>query len=228
MTTNLASLEEVRQKSIAFSSLVFPDSIDCVRYNIFLPNGEIINLSSRDDILKTFEHILKEKDTFTYEHSIRVTDISIQLGEQFGINHLEEKMLFNAALMHDVGKLMIPDSILIKPGNLTKDEWNVIYRHPVASEVIVGQIPSLTGILPAIRHHHERYDGKGYPDKLKGKKIPFHARIIALADAFDAMTTKRPYRNAMSFQQALHIISEESGKQFDPFVVKAFLNITHR
>lgn len=207
---------------------IHAQSVECGQYSVFLPNGDIVFLDTTSDILKTFENILRKTDTFTYEHSIRVTDISVQIAQEYGLDSISQKMLFDSALLHDIGKLAIPKSILMKPGKLTKEEWDVIYQHPIVSEAIVGQLPFLTSILATIRHHHERYDGNGYPDGLKGKNIPLNARIIALADAFDAMTSKRPYRNAMAFQKALMIIREESGKQFDPFVVKAFLNIAHR
>jgi HD-GYP domain-containing protein (c-di-GMP phosphodiesterase class II) len=227
MKTTTALVAETGENRF-ISSHSHVQSVEHGRYRVFLPNGHVVLLDARNDILKTFEIILKEKDPFTYEHSIRVTDISVQIAQEFGMNTIDQKNIFQAALLHDVGKLSIPKLILLKPGGLTKEEWDVVYKHPVVSEMIVGQLPFFTSILPAIRHHHERYDGTGYPDRLKAKDIPLNARIIALADAFDAMTTKRPYRNAMPFQKALSIICKESSKQFDPFVVKAFLNIAYR
>lgn len=221
----------IKMTSISTKKQIRTTSIDHNLFQtkkLFLPDGSYLQLDSMNDALDTISQVLKEKDVYTYEHSIRVTDISVQIAHEFGFSSLEQKVIFEAALLHDVGKLAIPKSILMKPEKLTKDEWEVIYQHPVVSEAIVGQLPFLSNILPVIRHHHERYDGKGYPDGLVGRKIPFAARIIALADAFDAMTTKRPYRNAISFQKALNIIHKESGKQFDPFVVKAFLNIVYR
>lgn len=152
-------------------------------------------------------------------------NISLNLAAVLGFTAPELKILYYAAILHDIGKLLVPEHILKKPGKLTKEEWKLIYSHPVASEEIVRLNTSLTHPLSSIRHHHERYDSSGYPDGLKGNSIPFAARIIAVADAFDAMTSTRPYNNAKSITVALKILKEEAGTQFDPSVVKRIMRL---
>lgn len=137
-----------------------------------------------------------------------------------------------SALFHDAGKIRIPDSILFKPGHLTEDEWCIMQQHPVVGAELIekgngkmGLDGDLEAVVLAVRHHHERWDGKGYPDGLKGGDIPLAARIIAVADAFDAMTTDRPYRKAMSREDALREIVRCAGSQFDTAIVEAFVKV---
>ena len=172
--------------------------------------------------------LLKEKDIYTYNHSQRVMNYSLQLAVTYGFTISELKILYYAATLHDIGKLSVPEHILKKPGKLTKDEWMIIYSHPVVSEEIIRLNTSLTDPLPSIRHHHERYDGNGYPDRLKGKSIPLAARIIAVADAFDAITSTRPYNKAVSITVAARTLQEEAGTQFDPSVVEAFIKLLQK
>ena len=163
------------------------------------------------------------KDRYTKHHSEDVLMYSIQLARRLG---LDEAMLQNvavAALLHDVGKIGVPDAILRKPGALTYEELGAIQQHPVMGAVIVAAVPGLEETLPAIRHHHERWDGKGYPDGLAGEKIPLIARLMAVADAFSAMTTDRPYRQGMPSSRALEILEEGAAVQWDPAVVRLFL-----
>jgi putative nucleotidyltransferase with HDIG domain len=168
---------------------------------------------------------LKKKDDYTFEHSLRVTRIAVQIAKRLWFSSVEMEIIYNAGILHDIGKLAVSRRILKKRGQLNQKEWETIYQHSQISEMIVRQFPTLAASLPAIRNHHERYDGNGYPDKLQGRAIPLHARIIAVADAFDAMTSTRPYRTAMSISDALSVIGDESGAQFDPFVVEVFMDV---
>jgi HD-GYP domain-containing protein (c-di-GMP phosphodiesterase class II) len=126
-------------------------------------------------------------------------------------------------VLHDIGKIAIPDEILRKPGRLTAEEFDVIRTHPARGEAILAPLEELRSVLPAIRHHHERFDGQGYPDQLAGKNIPLHARIICVADSFDAMTSKRYYHEAKSLEEGLEEIARCSGSQFDPGLAECFI-----
>lgn len=137
-------------------------------------------------------------------------------------------MLEWSALLHDVGKIGIRDDVLKKAGKLTEEEFNHIKEHPVRSFEVVSRVPQLRSALDGIRHHHERYDGKGYPDGLKGEGIPLQARIIQVADIFDALTSSRSYRKAFDWQKALNIIAEESGTVVDPHLGAIFTRMIRR
>ncbi len=165
------------------------------------------------------------RDPYTRGHSEDVTRIVVHLARELGWQGADLEMLEFAALLHDVGKIAVPDDILRKPDDLVPDEWNIIYLHPYHSAQILRPVEPLHKIIPWIYHHHERWDGAGYPDRLKGEAIPEGARIIAVVDAFNAITTNRPYHKALSEKEALDEIAVNSGKQFDPTVVKAFLKI---
>ncbi len=165
------------------------------------------------------------RDPYTRGHSEDVTKIVVLLARELGWQGADLEMLQFAALLHDVGKIAVPDDILRKPVDLVPDEWDIIYLHPYHSAQILRPVQPLHKIIPWIYHHHERWDGGGYPDRLKGEAIPEGARIIAVVDAFNAITTNRPYHKALSEKEALDEIAVNSGKQFDPTVVKAFLKI---
>jgi HD-GYP domain-containing protein (c-di-GMP phosphodiesterase class II) len=132
--------------------------------------------------------------------------------------------IYLAGILHDIGKIGIPDHVLLKAGPLTDEEYETIKQHPVIGYRIIEQLSKLNFTLPGILHHHERWDGNGYPHKLKGEEIPLVARILAVADSFDAMTSSRPYRHHMPLERARKIISEGAGVQWDPDIVRVFLN----
>ena len=142
---------------------------------------------------------------------------------KLGIEHIRD--IETAAILHDIGKIGIPDEILNKKGNLTNQEYEIIKNHSKIGERVLIKVKDFHTVRNAILYHHERFDGKGYPDMLTGEDIPIEARIISVADAFDAMTTNRPYRLGMTLEQAKNIILEESGKQFDPDIVEAFQHL---
>ncbi len=163
------------------------------------------------------------KDRYTRRHSEDVMTYSLEIGKQLGLDAETLHVLEVAALLHDVGKIGVPDAILRKPGMLTESEFEAIKHHAVMGAVIVSAVPGFTETLPAIQHHHERWDGGGYPDGLVGISIPLIARLMAVADAFSAMTTDRPYRKGMQEAQALEILQAGAGTQWDPDCVAAFL-----
>lgn len=159
---------------------------------------------------------IQVRDQYTEEHSLRVTDIAIAIARKMGVNGENIEIMKVAGPLHDVGKIGIRDHILLKPGRLTSEEYEKIKEHPEIGSAIVGHFGLWERERQVIRHHHERYDGGGYPDGLKGKDIPFLARILSVADAYDAMTSDREYRSKMSDEKALTIIAECVGSQFDP------------
>lgn len=165
---------------------------------------------------------IDQKDEYTSGHSNRVGHFSRLLGEEIGLSEAELKMLEWSALLHDVGKIGIRDDVLKKPGRLTKEEFEHIKEHPVRSYELVRRVPQLAEALNGVHHHHEHYDGNGYPDGLAGDDIPLQARIIQVADIYDALTTTRSYRKAFTVEKALSILREEAGKVCDPNLVPRF------
>jgi response regulator RpfG family c-di-GMP phosphodiesterase len=175
--------------------------------------------------LQTIEALaaaLDARDSATEGHCQRVTGCTLIIGEHLGIQGAEMTALHYGAALHDIGKIGIPDAILLKPGRLTEDEWALMRQHPELGEKIIAGIQFLRSAIPVVLHHHERWDGEGYPGRLKGEEIPLGARIFMVSDAFDAMISNRPYRRGMPYDQALREIRHHSGKQFDPAVVEAF------
>jgi HD-GYP domain-containing protein (c-di-GMP phosphodiesterase class II) len=149
--------------------------------------------------------------------------MALQVGRRLGLRDDELRQLELGALFHDIGKIGIPSEIIAKPGRLTRSERRVVERHPELGERIIAPIERLQGVRPIVRHCHERYDGSGYPDGIAGEEIPLESRIVFVCDAFHAMTTDRPYRARLSFEEASRRLRAGAGKQFDPRVVDAFL-----
>jgi len=168
---------------------------------------------------------IEAKDPYTYGHSRKVRGYAVALAEAISLPSEKVTVISHAALLHDIGKIGIIDGVLHKADKLDRHEWQQIKSHPQLSRIIVGRVPRLTPCLPAILHHHERWDGAGYPDGLKGEAIPLEARILAIADTFDAMTSNRPYRVALSVKEAVNELSRCAGGQFDPRLVEAFMPI---
>ncbi len=165
------------------------------------------------------------KDSYTEGHSRRVAGYGAQLAKAIGLSAKEIDEVFMSGTLHDVGKIGIPDAILQFPGKLSSEEREIMESHPVLGFAIVSKAPQLHHLLPGIRHHHERWDGSGYPDQLSGARIPLMARILAVADAFDAMTSDRPYRRGLNMQIALAEIRKGAGAQFDPDLAEAFVEL---
>ncbi len=173
---------------------------------------------------------LKERDPYTYGHCRRVARNAALLAQAAGLNIYEQKVIEYSSIFHDLGKIAIPDSVLLKPGRLTAEEQAVIRLHPIKSAEILqplSLIPFFRDVLPGVRHHHERLDGKGYPDRIAGDAIPLSARVILIADTFDAMTTTRPYRRGLPHDIAYKELKQFAGRQFDSLLVKTFCD-AHR
>lgn len=175
--------------------------------------------------IKSIASALDAKDPYTHGHSMRVTLYSIILAKELNVSEAELERIETAGLLHDIGKIAIPQAILCKPGRLTDDEFVIMKSHPVNSEKLIASIKKLHEVSPGVKHHHERWDGNGYPDKLAGEDIPFSARIIAIADTYDAMTSTRSYRKALDHDIAMAEIEKCAGTQFDPNLAKKFIEI---
>ena len=168
------------------------------------------------------------KDPYTAGHSQRVRRIAVAIGEELGLEPEQLDVLRFAGLFHDIGKIGVPDAILTKPARLTELEFEIVKRHPEDGARIVGRLQRMQATVPAILHHHERWDGTGYPQRLAGEEIPLEAAIVGLADAVDAMTTDRPYSSARTLAEATDEVILNSGTQFAPCVVDAFVALVER
>lgn len=176
--------------------------------------------------IKSISFALDAKDKYTHGHSMRVTLYSLALAKQLNLPDELLEEIETAGLLHDIGKIAIPEKILLKPGKLTEEEYEVIKTHPELGERLVESIEKLKLVSNWLKYHHERYDGKGYPEGLSGETIPISARIIAIADTYDAMTSDRSYRKASSHQEAIDEIERCSGTQFDPNLARLFIGIS--
>ena len=175
--------------------------------------------------IQTLRYTVEAKDSYTRGHSDRVSEFSVLIGKYLGLSEEEIKTLRIGGLFHDIGKIGVPDSILLKEGKLTDDEYSEIKNHPTIGAHILSTATIFQDIIPIVKHHHEKYDGFGYPGKLKGEEIPYFARIAAVADTFDAMTSKRTYRDALPLDVVISEITRCKGTQFDPKIADVFLDI---
>ena len=173
--------------------------------------------------IQTLAAAVDARDAYTRGHSDRVAEYARRLAEAMGLPPERVERIHTIGTLHDVGKIAIPDAVLLKPGPLTPEERTIMESHSIRSEEVIRNVPALAATLPGIRHHHERWDGRGYPDGLAGDAIPLEARLLALADTFDALTSDRPYRRGWSHGRALTEIERCSGAQFDPDLVPLFL-----
>ena len=176
-------------------------------------------------ILAAFHSLITARDAGTGAHSERVRTYALAIARAYGMTSAELRDVEHGVILHDIGKIGIPDSILLKPGPLSPEEWSVMRTHPEVGRRLVENIPFLAGAVPIVYHHHERWDGHGYPDGLKGLDIPLGARIFAVADALDAMMFARPYSRAVSLDVAREEIVRCSGTHFDPTMVATFMAI---
>lgn len=177
------------------------------------------------DFAKILLNTVGAKDHYTEEHSRRVSRLAVFFGTKIGLNQKEIKNIEMAGVFHDIGKIGIPDYILLKEGKLTQDEYDTIKLHPIIGANIFSISHIFDDIIPIMLHHHERYDGKGYPNHLKGENIPYLARVLALCDSFDAITSRRPYKNETSIEYAISELKNNRGTQFDPELCDEFLEM---
>ncbi len=206
-----------------FSSFAVSDS-----YNNLLNNYiEEIELNQQLFMaaIDGFAAAIGARDGYTLQHSEQVSDFAVLLSKKIGLDDKNVQTARIAGKLHDIGKIGVPESILLKSNDLTSAEYNVMKGHPEKAAEILGALPSLSAVIDGAKHHHERYDGFGYPDGLKGEEIPLMGRILAICDAFSAMITERPYRPAMQPELAREEIRVNSATQFDPQLVKVFLSI---
>jgi putative nucleotidyltransferase with HDIG domain len=171
---------------------------------------------------------IDEKDPYTQGHSGRVSKYSVLIAEELGLTDQEIDQVRISALLHDVGKIGIDDRVLKKPGTLAPEEYDLMKQHPTKGANILRPVPQLAAMIPGIELHHECFDGSGYPRRLVGTEIPLMARIIAVADTLDAITTNRPYQSAYDLDYAVKMIRHLSGKRFDPNVVEAFARVVEK
>jgi len=181
-----------------------------------------------DSLLNTLAEVIDLRDPYVLGHSKRVTTYAVSIAEKMGLNPQRVKLIHKASLLHDIGKLGISNDILIKPGKLTPEEFEIIKKHAELGGNLVKTSTSLLHLVPIIRHHHEYYNGEGYPDKLKGYQIPIEARIVSVADAIEAMTMDRPYRERLQLKQVIEELQRCSGSQFDPLVVDAAIQVLEK
>ena len=190
------------------------------------PDAKFPEEAYPDVLLESFRAIistLEEKDSYTHGHSIRVAEYAVLIAQEINLSESQVREVELSALFHDIGKIGVPDNVLLKPARLTRAEFEIMKSHPVRSARILEKISALRNLIPGIKFHHERFDGLGYPDGMRGEDIPLFARIILIADTFDAMTSTRPYRLALDKEVALAELRNCAGTQFDPVLVDAFI-----
>ncbi len=234
--SDLEIVTDAVNKCNLFQYIVKPFEPDALK--LIIKNGiETYELSANNHLLvdsvkdlfyttiKSISAALDARDAYTHGHSLRVTLYSLIMAEAMGIGEEGQELIETMGLLHDIGKIGIPDSILNKPGRLTEEEFEVIKTHPEQGKIILKDIKKLNSIAQWLACHHERWDGRGYPYHFKGEQIPFSARIVAIADTYDAMTSDRSYRKGLPHEVALGEIQKCSGSQFDPSCVAVFVKV---
>ncbi len=218
---SIYSQDELGRLTISFNEMTALITKQREQLSEFARNLEDAYVST----VKVLAAAIDAKDPYTHGHSARISHLSIQLAGRLGLSKEEVEELEVTCLFHDVGKMRIPDSILRKKGKLNASEKREMMLHTEYGAEILSKAPSLHKFIPAVKHHHEWYNGEGYPEGLCGEEIPLFAAIISIADTFDAMTSNRPYRKALSEKEALKRLINSSGKQFDPWLVKLFVDM---
>jgi len=234
MVTGFATVDGAVKaiKDGAYDYIIKPFRIVAIQHTVELALNHraliLENLRLQENslnVLRTMVNVLEQRDSYTAGHSRRVTEIALAIAARLELHEDEVKTLRLAGIIHDVGKIGIEDTILRKPGRLTDEEIAVIRTHPERGVQIIAPLDFLKGALPIVRHHHECFDGKGYPAGLAGETIPLGARIVAIADTYDAITSSRAYRRARGQDAALAEIARCSGTQFDPDLADFFIEI---
>ncbi len=205
--------EELQRQLSEYNSRLRQEVVDAVIENQVLFMATLTSLANAVDA----------RDPYTHTHSASVATLAEELARRLTLSGEERETAGMAGHLHDIGKIAVPETILQKPAALTEEEFALIREHPERGARILEPLPNFEQVLPAVRYHHERFDGNGYPRRLRGAQIPLLARVLAVCDAWDAMTTDRPYRRALSTDQAAARLREHAGTQFDPEFVEAFL-----
>jgi putative nucleotidyltransferase with HDIG domain len=208
-----------------FSLMVSQQDLLLTNERLKQKNEEVLK---SQDVIRTLAEALEARDHYTQGHSSRVSEVAVLLARELGLSREEQEIVRHGCLLHDIGKIHVPDAVLRKPGALTDEEFGLMKKHPVIGESICRPLIFARPFLDIIRHHHERWDGRGYPDGLAGEEISLHARIAAIADAWDAMTSDRPYRDALPFPVAFSRLEEGAGTQWDPGLIDQFLRVMFR
>lgn len=185
----------------------------------------LANLTEQAETIYAFAEAIGARDQYTMGHSEKVAEYARLIAERMGLSEQEIDLVYLCGIVHDIGKIGVPENILNKPGPLSPEEFGTMRFHPVRGADILAHISWLNDVVPVIESHHERYDGRGYPRGLRGEEIPLLSRILAVADAFDAMTSDRSYRKALPLRKAISELKNNAGTQFDPLVVQVFLQI---
>jgi putative two-component system response regulator len=197
-----------------------------IRTRVLLKDRALnVKLDATEDVLLALARAVEARDRYTIFHAERVGQYASEIGKVIGLDDEDGELLYQGGVLHDLGKIVVPDAILLKPGPLSPEEFAVMQQHSVEGERICLSLRSISFYLPIIRHHHERFDGTGYPDHLRGSDIPMGARVVAVADAWDAMVSDRPYRAGLEVDAALGQLRIGSGSQWDAEVVDAMLDL---
>jgi HD-GYP domain-containing protein (c-di-GMP phosphodiesterase class II) len=198
---------------------------DVRRYELRIKELESQILDLRTALVCSFNQLLDLRDLNTGVHSTRLAEWGLRVARDLGVRESCMPDLEMGALLHDIGKIGIPDNILNKPGRLTPEEYEMVKRHPEFGWTVIRKLPGLEQTSLYVLHHHENFDGTGYPARLKACEIPIGSRIVSVIDAFDAMVSSRPYRNGLPLEEAIRRLNDASGTQFDPAVIKSFIPI---
>jgi HD-GYP domain-containing protein (c-di-GMP phosphodiesterase class II) len=197
--------------------------VQCAAETLRIKQVEARFFALRSSVICSFNQLLDLKDLNTGVHSTRLAEWGMRIGQELGLSEEQLQNLEVAALLHDIGKVGIPDAILRKPGKLDAEEYALMKKHPEYGWAVLRSLPGFERAALDILHHHENYEGTGYPAGLKETEIPVVSRIVSVIDAFDAMVSSRPYRNGLPSEEAIRRLIESSGTQFDPLVVQCFL-----
>ena len=208
-----------------FSLMVGQQDLLMVNERLRQKNEEVLK---SQDVIQVLAQALEARDPYTQGHSLRVAEVAVLLAREMGLGREEQEAVRHGCLLHDIGKIHVPDAVLRKAGSLDETEFELMRRHPAVGEQICRSLAFARPFLAVIRHHHERWDGMGYPDGLAGVEISLHARITAVADAWDAMTTDRPYRVALPLDIALQRLTDGAGTQWDPDLIELFVRVMTR
>lgn len=229
--------EEMRQANQRLRSL--NDTLSDQQFSLLVGQQDLMLANERlrqkglevlksQDVISTLAQALEARDHYTQGHSSRVAEVAVLLARELGLSREEQDVVRHGCLLHDIGKIHVPDAVLRKPGALSDEEYTLMRKHPAIGEQICRPLIFARPFLAIVRHHHERWDGKGYPDGLKGEEVSLHARITAIADAWDAMTSDRPYRTALPPQVAFGRLEEGAGTQWDPNLIEVFVRVMKR